>query len=77
MNLTISTCGHVLTRLQGLGYGIFDGVTGIFTQPIKGAHKEGARGFFKGFGKGIGGAVCKPAAGETLRNMRVHEKTTC
>ena len=27
--------------------------TGLVTQPMKGAKEEGAKGFFKGFGKGI------------------------
>lgn len=46
------------------GYGLFDGVTGLVTQPLKGAEKEGANGLIKGFGKGIGGIMLKPVAGE-------------
>lgn len=34
------------------------------TQPVAGAKKEGAAGFLKGVGKGIGGIVLKPSAGE-------------
>ncbi|THW18319.1 UDP-Glycosyltransferase/glycogen phosphorylase [Aureobasidium pullulans] len=44
------------------GYGMFDGITGLVTQPMEGAKKEGAAGFLKGFGKGIGGIVLKPGA---------------
>ncbi|KAI4764995.1 UDP-Glycosyltransferase/glycogen phosphorylase [Aureobasidium sp. EXF-3400] len=44
------------------GFGMFDGITGLVTQPIEGAKKEGAAGFVKGFGKGIGGIVLKPGA---------------
>jgi hypothetical protein len=44
------------------GYGWYDGVTGLFTQPWTGAQKEGASGFIKGFGKGIGGFATKPNA---------------
>jgi UDP:flavonoid glycosyltransferase YjiC (YdhE family) len=44
------------------GYGMYDGVTGLVTQPWKGAQKEGATGFLKGIGKGIGGFVSKPGA---------------
>jgi len=44
------------------GFGWYDGVTGLFTQPWKGAQKEGASGFFKGVGKGIGGLIAKPGA---------------
>jgi hypothetical protein len=43
---------------------MFDGVTGIFVQPFKGAVEKGAVGCLKGVGKGIGGVVCKPTAGK-------------
>lgn len=43
-------------------FGWYDGVSGIFTQPWKGAQREGAGGFFKGVGKGVGGFVTKPGA---------------
>ncbi|KAK6383613.1 hypothetical protein LTS17_002905 [Exophiala oligosperma] len=45
------------------GYGFYDGITGLVTQPLAGAKKEGAAGFFKGAAKGIGGLVLKPGAG--------------
>lgn len=44
------------------GYGMYDGITGIATQPWNGAKKDGASGFFKGVGKGLGGIVAKPGA---------------
>ncbi|KAF2168717.1 glycosyltransferase family 1 protein [Zasmidium cellare ATCC 36951] len=44
------------------GLGWYDGVTGIVTQPWRGAQKEGTAGFFKGVGKGIGGFIVKPGA---------------
>ncbi|KAI0158237.1 hypothetical protein GGR57DRAFT_459599 [Xylariaceae sp. FL1272] len=45
------------------GLGMFDGITGLVTQPLKGAEKEGGAGLLKGFGKGIGGVALKvPAA---------------
>ncbi|EGC49767.1 conserved hypothetical protein [Histoplasma capsulatum var. duboisii H88] len=44
------------------GFGWYDGVTGLVTQPWKGAQKEGASGFVKGVGKGIGGFIAKPGA---------------
>ncbi|KAI0385585.1 putative glucosyl/glucuronosyl transferase [Hypomontagnella monticulosa] len=44
------------------GFGWYDGVTGLFTQPWKGAQKEGASGFLKGIGKGVGGFLTKPGA---------------
>ncbi|KAF3019246.1 hypothetical protein E8E14_003977 [Neopestalotiopsis sp. 37M] len=45
------------------GLGLYDGISGLVTQPIRGAQKEGGMGFLKGFAKGIGGVVFKPAAG--------------
>ncbi|KEY65070.1 hypothetical protein S7711_08140 [Stachybotrys chartarum IBT 7711] len=45
------------------GYGLYDGISGLITQPLRGAEKEGAGGLVKGFGKGIGGIITKPAAG--------------
>ncbi|KAK5630640.1 hypothetical protein RRF57_006355 [Xylaria bambusicola] len=44
------------------GLGMYDGITGLVTQPLKGAEKEGGAGFIKGFGKGIGGLVLKSGA---------------
>ncbi|GME43742.1 Vacuolar protein sorting-associated protein 13A [Neofusicoccum parvum] len=48
---------------KGFGYGLYDGITGLFVQPVLGAQKEGMSGFWKGFGRGVGGLACKPAAG--------------
>lgn len=50
-----------------LGLGFYDGVSGLATQPIRGAQKEGGLGFIKGFAKGIGGVILKPAAGKCIR----------
>lgn len=43
---------------------MFDGITGLVTQPMAGAKKDGAAGFVKGIGKGIGGIMLKPGAGK-------------
>ena len=43
--------------------GVFDGVTGIVTEPVKGARNEGFTGAAKGFASGIIGIVAKPVAG--------------
>ncbi|KAL8795604.1 MAG: hypothetical protein Q9182_007506 [Xanthomendoza sp. 2 TL-2023] len=51
------------TAGKEFGYGLYDGVTGLFTQPINGAKQGGVAGFIKGFGKGIGGIMLKPSAG--------------
>jgi hypothetical protein len=45
------------------GFGWYDGITGLVSQPWRGAQKEGAVGFVKGFGKGLGGFAAKPLAG--------------
>ncbi|KAK5938845.1 hypothetical protein PMZ80_009037 [Knufia obscura] len=44
------------------GYGFYDGISGLVTQPMKGAQKEGAAGFVKGFARGAFGLVLKPGA---------------
>jgi UDP:flavonoid glycosyltransferase YjiC (YdhE family) len=44
------------------GFGFYDGITGLVTQPWKGAQQRGASGFVKGVGKGIGGFIVKPGA---------------
>ncbi|KAL9586204.1 MAG: hypothetical protein Q9212_001075 [Teloschistes hypoglaucus] len=44
------------------GYGMYDGVSGMVTQPLHGAKQEGFAGFIKGFAKGIGGLLLKPQA---------------
>lgn len=43
-------------------FGLYDGIAGLVTQPVQGAREEGHLGFWKGFGKGIGGVVLKPGA---------------
>jgi len=59
--------GRVLTKTsQEFGYGLYDGITGLVTQPLQGAQKGGFGGFLKGVGKGIGGIALKPAAGPYL-----------
>lgn len=42
---------------------VFSGVSGIARKPLEGAEQEGVGGFFKGIGKGLVGAVTKPAIG--------------
>ncbi|KAL9072485.1 MAG: hypothetical protein Q9157_005069 [Trypethelium eluteriae] len=52
-----------IDNMQELGYGFYDGITGLVKQPAAGAKKEGAAGFLKGVGKGLGGFLLKPGAG--------------
>jgi vacuolar protein sorting-associated protein 13A/C len=56
--------------LEGLGYGLMStftgvtsGITGVFENPIKGAKKDGVKGFFVGTYKGMSGLVVKPLSG--------------
>lgn len=49
--------------IQAAGYGLWDGVSGVVTQPYKGVKKDGAKGLAKGMGKGLIGLVAKPASG--------------
>jgi hypothetical protein len=53
----------LMKGVEHLGSGMFKGVTGIVTNPYKEGKKSGASGFMKGMGKGLVGAVVKPAAG--------------
>ncbi|KAJ4349079.1 hypothetical protein N0V95_004904 [Ascochyta clinopodiicola] len=41
------------TAAKQFGLGLYDGITGIVTDPYKGAKKEGGVGFVKGVGRGI------------------------
>jgi len=43
--------------------GLFTGITGLVTEPIKGASQDGIGGFFLGGLKGITGLIVKPVSG--------------
>lgn len=47
---------------EEFAFGIYDGVTGLVSQPYHGAKDGGAVGFLQGVGKGIGGFVLKDLA---------------
>jgi len=49
--------------VMGLGKGIVKGVTGVVTDPIKGAKSSGLKGFVKGVGSGVVGVVARPVQG--------------
>ena len=64
--------------VRDLSGGLYRGVTGVFSQPVRGAQIDGLRGFVRGVGVGVLGVVVKPAVGvvdlatrtsEGLRNM--------
>ncbi|KAL4794118.1 hypothetical protein BDV19DRAFT_390630 [Aspergillus venezuelensis] len=42
---------------------LYQGVTGIVTQPRHGQKESGTKGMLKGVGKGVGGVLLKPVAG--------------
>lgn len=64
----IDACNHCANLNQEFGFGIYDGISGLVTQPLNGAKQEGVAGFLKGFGKGIGGVILKPQAGMSHRD---------
>ncbi|KAL8662643.1 MAG: hypothetical protein Q9168_008223, partial [Polycauliona sp. 1 TL-2023] len=45
-----------------LVFGVYDGVTGLWLQPYRGARDNGALGFVQGVGKGFGGFILKDLA---------------
>lgn len=54
--------------------GVYDGITGVVTQPIQGAKKDGLSGFTKGVGMGIMGLLVKPSAGKfATQHERLHQ----
>ena len=67
---------------ESFGKGIYEGVTGVVTQPIKGAMNDGVEGFFGGIGKGIFGFVTKPIVGtvdlvgKTIDGVRASTSST-
>ncbi|CAM9695330.1 unnamed protein product, partial [Phaeothamnion confervicola] len=58
---------HIIDGLgsggKSLYKGFYDGLSGAFLNPIKGAERGGMRGFAKGMGTGMLGLVVKPVVG--------------
>ena len=44
--------------------GMYDGYSGLFKKPYKGAKEDGALGFVKGIGKGVGGFMTQNGSGK-------------
>jgi len=63
MKKTKSLQSGVKTGARRFGRGLFEGVSGVFLDPIKGAKEGGALGALKGVGTGIAGLAFKPAVG--------------
>jgi len=53
----------VFKGLLSIGSGVFAGITGIVSEPIREVQKKGAIGVVTGVGKGLSGLVTKPLAG--------------
>ncbi|ORX93206.1 hypothetical protein BCR34DRAFT_594746 [Clohesyomyces aquaticus] len=53
----------VRTAAKELGLGFYEGMTGLVTDPYKGAKKEGAAGFVKGIARGIAGVPLRVMGG--------------
>lgn len=45
---------------------MYDGITGVATQPSHGWKEGGYSGLAKGIGKGVGSLILKPHAGRAL-----------
>jgi vacuolar protein sorting-associated protein 13A/C len=56
-----------------LSKGVFKGLTGLVTEPVKGAEKHGLKGFFQGVGRGVVGVVVKPVTGAVDAVSKVSE----
>ncbi|OCK78638.1 glycosyltransferase family 1 protein [Lepidopterella palustris CBS 459.81] len=54
--------GGLRSSGREFAYGMYDGISGVITQPIKGAQRDGLLGFVEGVGQGFGGLVIKPLA---------------
>jgi sterol 3beta-glucosyltransferase len=52
--------------VQGFALGIYDGLSGIVMDPIRGGMKDGAAGVAKGFGTGLMSSWWKTSAGKIL-----------
>jgi len=67
----------VMRGFSGLGRGLTEGLTGLVTQPLKGAEK-GMGGLIGGIGKGLVGVFAKPAAGflDLTHNVTAGAKTS-
>lgn len=50
----------IAAAASGTALSLYDGVTGLVTQPYTGYRDNGAVGLISGFGKAIGGAYIKP-----------------
>ena len=49
--------------MMDLTGGVYRGVSGIVSQPLRGAQRDGVRGFARGVGVGVLGVVVKPVVG--------------
>eukprot|EP00736_Rhodelphis_marinus_P012124 Rmarinus@m.29824 len=49
--------------LQSFGLSVFEGITGIVAEPVKGMKKDGATGLARGLAKGVVGAAYLPVTG--------------
>ena len=55
---------------KAFGLGFYNGITGLVTEPYKGAKDEGTLGFCKGVGKGSLGLVSKSGTGKSISKLR-------
>lgn len=88
-NITGFRSGMIVSA-KSFGYGLGEGLLDLVAKPVQGAEKNGAIGMATGFAKGIGNAVCKPAAGacgligysslgiyKSIRSIKLPSKDVC
>jgi hypothetical protein len=63
---------------KGLIGGVWEGLKGVVTAPVRGAEQDGAGGFVLGIGKGFAGLIVKPTAGflDLLTSLSKGAKTS-
>jgi len=52
-----------LLGLKQFGFGVYDGIRGLFVRPVEGGQKDGFTGVMKGTYQGVSGLVLKPVTG--------------
>ena len=66
-NIKNDRSNHIIGGLfnggKSIAFGFKNGFTGLVTQPVQGAERNGLPGFLLGAAKGLGGLVIKPISG--------------
>eukprot|EP01091_Cochliopodium_minus_P000558 TRINITY_DN10503_c0_g1_i1.p1 TRINITY_DN10503_c0_g1~~TRINITY_DN10503_c0_g1_i1.p1 ORF type:complete len:456 (-),score=106.90 TRINITY_DN10503_c0_g1_i1:17-1384(-) len=72
MSIEVEHIGEgIVEGTKELSVDIIKGISGIITDPIKGAKEEGGIGFLKGVGIGVAGFITKPVTGVMDMTSRI------